>query len=200
MTVCLSMIDKQRRGNMRRVNAILSVGIVLLLVIHAMSGGIQMIGNIAEAPIVLNKIARLMLVLVFVHMIIGTILTIQTLNVSKKAGVHYFRENRLFWIRRISGFVLIILVVLHLLWFLNTGVGIFVIGYFGIPRLVAQILMVLALALHLICNIKPISIGLGLYNESGYSKGVLELLTVIMLFCAAAFVVFYLRWNGYWRA
>jgi hypothetical protein len=140
-----------------------------------------------------------MAVMIAVHTVIGIILTIHTLRISKKTGVSYLKENALFWIRRISGFVLMLLVSLHLAVFMQTGEGIFRLSYFGISELAGQVLMLFALAVHLLCNIKPISIALGLYGGTGYVRDILLILSTMLGFCALAFVIYYLRWNVLWR-
>jgi succinate dehydrogenase/fumarate reductase cytochrome b subunit len=132
-------------------------------------------------------------------MLIGIILTVKTVHILKKSGVHYFRENALFWIRRISGFALMLLVVLHFVLFVQTGEGIFRLHDFDVPQLVGQVLMLLALAVHLLCNIRPLAIACGLDGGSDYGRDVLLILSVVLAFCALAFVVYYLRWNVLWR-
>jgi hypothetical protein len=184
---------------MRKVNAIISMGIIALFLVHGISGSFQMTGIIPGGSTVLSVLTWCMAAMIAVHTVIGIILTIDTLRISKKTGVSYIKENALFWLRRISGFVLILLVSLHLAVFMQTGEGVFRLNYFGILELVGQVLMLSALAVHLLCNIKPLSIALGLYGESGYIKDILLILSAMLVFCAVAFVIYYLRWNVLWR-
>jgi hypothetical protein len=179
----------------RRINAIVSMMIILLLLVHGIAGSFQMMGIISGGSVLLKVITWIMFALIMVHMVIGVVFTIQTLKVSRKTGVYYFRENTLFWIRRISGFVLILLVALHLIVFVETGNGVFRLGYFGEPQLIFQVLMLLALALHLLSNLKPLAITMGLYSGEGYSRDVLLIFAIVLMFCAVAFVVYYLRWH-----
>jgi hypothetical protein len=95
--------------------------------------------------------------------------------------------------------VLILLVALHLIVFVETGNGVFRLGYFGVPQLIFQVLMLLALALHLLSNIKPLAIAMGLYSGEGYSRDILLIFAIVLMFCAVAFVVYYLRWAILWR-
>jgi hypothetical protein len=184
---------------MRKVNAIISMGIIVLFLVHGISGSFQMMGIIPGGSTFLAILTWCMAVMIAVHTVIGIILTVHTLRISKKTGVSYIKENALFWIRRISGFVLMLLVSLHLAVFMQTGEGVFRLNYFGISELVGQVLMLSALAVHLLCNIKPVSIALGLYGESGYIRDVLLILSALLVFCAVAFVIYYLRWNVLWR-
>jgi hypothetical protein len=184
---------------MRRVNAAVSVGIIVFLLIHGIAGSFQMMGMISGGSFVLKVLTWIMFALIAVHTLTGIILTIHTLQISKKTGVSYVKENAFFWIRRISGFVLLLFVALHLAVFMQTGEGIFRLACFGIPQLIGQVLMLSALALHLLCNIKPLSIALGLYGGNGYGRDILLILSIVLAFCASAFVVYYLRWNVFWR-
>jgi hypothetical protein len=184
---------------MRKVNAIISMGIIVLFLAHGVGGSFQLMGIIPGGSTFLEILTWCMAVLILVHTVIGIILTIHTLRISQKTGVSYLKENALFWIRRISGFVLMLLVSLHLTVFMQTGEGVFRLNYFGISELVGQVLMLSALAVHLLCNIKPVSIALGLYGESGYIRDILLILSAMLVFCALAFVIYYLRWNVLWR-
>jgi succinate dehydrogenase hydrophobic anchor subunit len=173
--------------------------IILLLLVHGIAGSFQMVGIISGGSVLLKVLTWIMFSMIVVHMVIGVVFTIQTLKASRKTGVYYFRENILFWIRRISGFVLILLVALHLIVFVETGNAVFRLGYFGVPQLIFQVLMLLALALHLLSNIKPLAIAMGLYSGKGYSRDVLLILAIVLMFCAVAFVVYYLRWAILWK-
>jgi hypothetical protein len=83
--------------------------------------------------------------------------------------------------------------------FMQTGTGFFRLGYFGVPQLTGQILMLLALAIHLLSNIKPVAVALGIYGGKGYVRDILLILAIVLAVCAVAFVVYYLRWNVLWR-
>jgi succinate dehydrogenase hydrophobic anchor subunit len=184
---------------MRKVNAIISMGIIVLFLVHGIAGSFQMMGIISGGSTFLAILTWCMVAMISVHTVIGIILTIHTLCISKKTGVSYIKENSLFWIRRISGFVLILLVSIHLAVFMQTGENVFRLNYFGISELAGQILMLATLAVHLLCNIKPLSIALGLYGESEYIRDILLILSAVLVFCAVAFSIYYLRWNVLWR-
>jgi hypothetical protein len=67
------------------------------------------------------------------------------------------------------------------------------------PQMIGQMLMLLALGIHLLSNIRPLAVSLGLYKGLGYGRDVLLILTIVLAFCTLAFVVYYLRWNVLWR-
>jgi hypothetical protein len=91
-----------------------------------------------------------------------------------------------------------LLVFLHFALFVQTGEGIFRLHDFDIPQLIGQALMLLALAIHLLCNIRPLAIALGLVGGKGYGVDVLFILSIVLAFCALAFVIYFLRWNVWW--
>jgi hypothetical protein len=175
------------------------MGLIVLFLIHGIAGAFQMMGFIPGGSSVWKILTWMMAVMVIVHMIIGIILTAQTIRISRKAGVSYHKENVLFWIRRISGFILMLFILLHLIVFMQTGTGFFRLGYFGVPQLTGQLIMLLALAIHLLSNIKPVAMALGLYGGKGYAKDILLILSIVLIVCAVSFVVYYLRWNVLWR-
>jgi hypothetical protein len=183
----------------RKINAVVSAGLVALLLVHGIAGGFQLSGIIPGGSQLLKVLAWIMMALLAVHTAIGVILTVKTIASSSRAGAAYVKENMLFWIRRLSGFALAILLLLHLLVFVQSGTGVFRLHDFGMQELFGQILLLVSLTIHLLCNVKPLAIALGLHCGKGYGRDILLILSVVMAFCAFAFVVYYLRWNVLWR-
>ena len=179
---------------MRRINIFVIIGIIITFIFHAVSGSIRLFGADAGSA---QLSARLCMFLVLVHVIITTILTVRTLLTIKKSGRGYFRENLLFWARRISGFALLIPLVMHLLVFSGTGDEAYRLVFFHSGRLISQILMAAALALHILTNIHPLLIGLGAKHHGVLSADLLFIISVFLLFCCGAFCVYYLRWMAF---
>lgn len=176
---------------MRRVNTFLVIGIILSFLFHSLSGSIRLFGADAGSP---KLTARLCITLVAIHVVITVILTVRTLLSMKKSGKSYFKENKLFWTRRISGFALIIPLVMHLLIFRGTGGEAFRLVLFGSGSLVSQILLAACLALHILTNIRPMLIGMGLKERGLLSADICFVLSVVLLFCCCAFCVYCLHW------
>ena len=179
---------------MRRINIFVVTGIMIAFVFHAISGSIRLFGADAGSPLIS---AWICMFLVGVHVIITAILTVRTLLTIKKSGKGYFRENLLFWARRISGFALLIPLVMHLFVFSGTGDEAYRLVFFHSGRLISQILMVVALGLHILTNVHPLLIGLGVKHHGVLSADSLFVLTVFLLFCCGAFCVYYLRWMAF---
>ena len=177
---------------MRKWNGILSAVILVLFLIHGILGGFQLLG---AGNIISKMLAGVMVLLIGIHVVIGIILTVQTLKIQKKTGAPYFRKNLLFWARRLSGFAIMILLFFHAAAFSDSSAGVFRLIPFGKTRLTAQILLVIAVAIHVISNAKPMLITFGIRGLREKAGDILFVMTVILLFMAAAFIVYYLRWN-----
>ncbi|MBR0090880.1 MAG: pilus assembly protein PilX [Lachnospiraceae bacterium] len=180
---------------MRRINAVLSAVILILFLVHGVIGGFQAAGLYPGGVRLLQMLARLMFVLIIVHGIIGVKLTIDTLRAQKKAGVSYFRENKLFWARRISGFAIFILMFYHIILFIGTSTdGHYRLNLFEMPQLLLHLLFVAAIALHVIANVRPMMISFGIRGLKEIAADLIIILAVLLVFMGAMFVVYYFRW------
>ena len=177
---------------MRKWNAVLTAVILVLFLIHAILGSFQLfgIGNTAG-----KAIARAAEILIWIHVLIGVKLTVDTLRAQHKAGARYFRENALFWARRISGFAVMVLLLFHFNAFGDNSGPLYRLRVFDSTKLISQLLLVLSIALHVITNVKPALIAFGIKSWKARTGEILAILSVLLLVIAAAFIVYYLRWN-----
>ena len=182
---------------MRRFNSIIGPAIIILFLIHAISGAFQLFGIIPGGSVIREILSYILVAAVALHMFIGIKLTADTLLACKKAGRSCFRDNTEFWIRRISGFALILFIIYHMCVFMSSSGEVFRLNNFGVLQMAAHILLTLALVIHLLMNIKPLFIALGISGRK-YLKDVIIILSAVLLLCAAAFVIYYLRWNVLW--
>ena len=116
------------------------------------------------------------------------------LQAQKKAGAAYFRQNILFWARRISGLAVMVMLCFHLTAFERAGGAAYRLQNFNLFRLISQLLFVLSLAVHVLSNVRPLLISFGIRSLKERSPEILLTLAGILLFFAAAFIVYYLRW------
>ena len=183
---------------MRKANAIISAGIVVLLLIHMIAGGLQTAGLLGGGVPFLKYAAWVMLALIVVHVIIGIKLTVDSLRLVKKSGASYGKENRLFWARRISGFALMAFIACHLLIFMGSSEnGAFRLHIFAGAELTTQILMVVSLLTHVGLNMTPMLIGLGIRSFKTFLPDVLAVLSVLLLAAGIGFVIYFIRWNAF---
>ena len=181
---------------MRKVNAIVTAAMLALVIVHMVWGILQLLGLTAGGSPVFGGLARLLMLLLFVHIVIGVKLTIDTVIIRKKSGVSYWRENRLFWIRRISGFALMIFLCFHIAAFAGVDAAAGErLRYFGIGRLATQILMVVSLMVHLLTNIPPLRLALGIRDKGNVRTDLLLVLAVLLFLAGLAFAVYYVRWQ-----
>ena len=88
-----------------------------------------------------------------------------------------------------------LLLTLHLFAFTYTVSGNVRLLWFNNPRFAVQLLLVLSLAVHILSNIKPLLISLGSGSIKPRVLDILVVLSVLLLFMAFGFVIYYLRWN-----
>lgn len=180
---------------MRKWNAMISMSILLLFLIHAVIGGLILAGITSGGNQVMRVLAWVMLVLIAVHVVIGIRLTVDSLIACKKAGVSYFKENKLFWTRRISGFAIIVFILFHVIVFMGDSAGgVYRLHYFGSPQMILQILLVVSVAVHVITNVNPLLIALGRKSLKKYAVDILLVISALLLFAGIAFIIYYIRW------
>ncbi len=180
---------------MRKWNAVLSIGIIILFLIHAVIGGFQLSGMFSGGNSVMTVLAWMMVCQIVLHALLGCILTVQTLSAQKKAGTVYRKENRLFRLRRISGFAVMLLILTHLVIFHGKSGTVFRLHLFGGAELLTQVLLVIAAAVHILTNIRPLMLGCGMRKHRSFLPDILLILSVLLIFAAAAFLVYYIRWQ-----
>ena len=146
----------------------------------------------------MKNLSYFMLFLIGVHIIIGIKLTIDSIIIGRKSGKFYFRENAVFWTRRITGIAMILLVICHVLLFTSNG-EVFRLNDFNEVQLIFSIFLVFTLLVHILANIRPLLISFGISGFRLYVKDILLILAIISLFGVFAFVIYYLRWNIMWR-
>ena len=93
---------------------------------------------------------------------------------------------------------MVVLIICHVALFTSNGM-VFRLNDFNEVQLVLSILLVLALLIHILANIRPLLISFGISGFRLYVKDILLVLAIISLLGAVAFVIYYLRWNIMWR-
>ena len=176
---------------MRRCNMFLVMGIVATFLLHAIMGATLLLGGSNSA---LKVVARICLTLVAAHIVITGILTFRTLKAIGRSGRGYFKENKMFWVRRLSGLAMLIPLIMHLTIFTAHSAGAYRLTAFTTGRMISQLLLVITLGLHIITNIRPLMISLGLNRGKGLRVDIILILSAVLLMFSIAFLVYYLRW------
>ncbi len=184
---------------MRKLNSIAAILVMILFVVHMISGGMILAGMMNGGSLFLKGVTHLMLAALFVHITLSLILTVQTVYAMRKSGVSYGKANRLFWIRRISGFALAFFILVHEKIFEGHLTGsAYRLNFFGGPQLIAMILMVITLLVHLICNIPPLRISLGITDRKNLRTDLMLVLSILLLLAGISFVIYFFRWGAEW--
>ena len=178
---------------MRKINAIITPIILILFVIHGVSGAFNLMGFSTS---VTRIIAEPMAGLICVHLVFGVILTGQTLQARRRAGTSYPKENRLFWARRISGFLIMILIGFHIYAFSGVTPEHMRLHNFTGILLTCQILLVISIAFHVITNVKPMLISMGIPKLKPKVNDIAFWTAILLAFMAAAFIFYYFRWGA----
>ena len=178
---------------MRKWNAVLSALVLLLFILHGVLGAFQLsgLGNTVS-----KGLSHSAMFLAALHACIGVKLTWDTLQAQRKAGAAYWKENRLFWARRLSGLAVLVLLVFHLFAFsYTTPEGYTRLAWFSAGKLASQLLLAAAVAVHVLANLRPLLISFGVKRLGAWAGELLFALSLLLLLMAAAFVIYYLRWN-----
>ena len=181
---------------LRKVNSIVTMGIMVLFLVHMIWGILILTGMTKGGSNVFSVFSYMLMVLIAVHVLIGIKLTIDTIIAAKKSHVFYWRENSLFLLRRISGFALLLFILAHVIVLKGKSVnGSFRLPFFDEMALASQILMVLSLLVHLATNIKPLKIALGFSDKHNLRTDIGLVLAILLFLSGIAFVIYFIRWQ-----
>lgn len=176
---------------MRKANAIISLALIILLCIHGILGAMSLYGI---GYVTLRPLAWVMLGLLASHIVLSCILTARTIAALRRTGTCYWKQNRLFWIRRLSGLAILVLLFLHLTVFSTARTG-GLLHWFHVADLLSQLLFVAAIAVHVLSNLRPLLIALGRNRVRERAANILLALCIFLLFMAGGMLVYFLRWN-----
>ena len=177
---------------MRRINGILAVAVLIMFIVHGIFGALNMM-NIA--PLIAKVLSHTMLTLIAVHAVISVGLSVQSVRTAVRTKAPYFKMNRLFWARRISGVLIMTLVFFHMTAFGYTEGGVFRLVPFDLPRFILQMLFLLSVSVHVISNVKPVLITFGAKRLRPKTGDILFFVSAALLFMAIGFIIYYIRWQ-----
>ena len=177
---------------MRRINGILAVAVLIMFIVHGVFGALNMM-NIA--PLIVKVLSYIMLTLIAVHAVISLGLSVRSVRSAVRTKAPYFKINRLFWARRISGVLIMVLVFFHMTAFGYTEGGVFRLVPFDLPRFILQMLFLFSVSLHVISNVKPVLITFGAKRLKPKTGDILFFVSAALLFMAIGFIIYYNRWQ-----
>ena len=105
--------------------------------------------------------------------------------------------SKMTWLGELNtALVIMALIAFHMTAFSYKAGGAVRLHWFGGGQLAAQLLLVAALAVHIIANARPMLISFGVRKLKPRVGDILFIMSALLLIMAAAFIVYYLRWNG----
>lgn len=170
-------------NRMRKFNTILVLLILILLLDHVVFGGLYFFGVV---PGVFKPVAFAMLALVVLHAIISMIVTIRAEKAGFQTKARYNAENRDFWLRRASGIAILILAILHAFMMSKDKNGVARLASMPKPLRLATPLLVFAVYLHLMSNVRPLLISMGVRKIDRKEIIIKVILSIVALFAIAA--------------
>jgi succinate dehydrogenase/fumarate reductase cytochrome b subunit len=176
---------------MRKYNALLSLLLIAIFLLHGIMGSFMLFGIGKGAG---NLLAWIGCGLIVAHTALGAVFTVRTLKSGKTSGAWYPRQNALFWVRRISGVCILVLAFLHFGLFGGEVGERYILFAFTPMRLAIQLLLVAALFTHIFVNIRPLLIALGTMHHKKRTVDLYVALSAILLFCVSAVVFYYVGW------
>ncbi len=173
---------------MRKLNAVLSITVLAFFLLHMIAGSLLMLGLIPYSRVLQHTLSGLLGLAVTAHAVVGLKLTFDTAAAIKKSGASYWRENLLFWTRRVSGLAVLLFMVPHIIIFANeTGDP----GNFDAVKPICMIIFALSLLLHIVTNIRPLTAGLGKLSSGKTLMLSALVISFLLLAAGAAFIVYF---------
>lgn len=177
---------------LRKINTILSVFLLLIFLLHGIIGAFMLLGIGSSVGKILTWIGVGVLI---IHTVIGVVLTIQTIGVSKSNRNNYMKQNVIFWARRASGLAILILLFFHIGLFGGVKEGAYILFPFTTVKMVTQLLMIGAFFLHLFINIRPLLVSLGIIHYKERRGDIYLILSILLLFITGSVIIYYIGWK-----
>lgn len=177
---------------MRKWNHILARIILFLFLLHAVMGSLMFLG---VSTVSLTPLSWILFTAVVMHGILGIFSTAAAVKSGRETGRWYWKENAAFWVKRISGLAILLLLVFHITAFTTSVNGHFFLKEFTVFRMIAQLLLLLAIFIHLAVSIKSMLIAGGTINFKEKTVDWLLVLSVLILFFTVAVIVYFIHWQ-----
>lgn len=177
---------------MRKWNNILARVVIGLFLLHAWMGSLILLGvsNISFRPL-----SWLLFGTVIAHGVLGILATVQAVKSGKTNGKWYLCQNAVYWTKRFSGLAILILLCFHISAYTTVVGGAFFLKEFTLGRMMAQLLLILSVFIHLAVSIKSMLIAKGVLKFREQTVDWMMVLSLMMLFFAAAVVIYFIQWQ-----
>ena len=128
--------------------------------------------------------------------VLGLLLTAQIFRASRYGGKPYGKQNALFWARRASGLAILLMLFFHIGVFGKVQNGVYILFPFTTVRLLTQLLLVASVFVHLLLNLRPLLVSLGIVRDKEQRGDLYLILSILVLFAAGSIILYYIGWNN----
>lgn len=173
---------------MRKLNTILSVLLLFICLLHGLMGSFMLLGISSGAG---KFLAWIGVGILAAHTVLGLLLTAQTFRASRSGGKLYGKQNALFWARRTSGLAILLMLFFHIGVFGRVQDGVYILFPFTTVRLLTQLLLVASVFVHLLLNLRPLLVSLGIVRDKEQRGDLYLILSILVLFAAGSIILYY---------
>lgn len=177
---------------MRRLNHILACLILVLVFVHAFLALLIVLGL---STVNFYQLPKLLLYLVVAHGGLGLISTITALRSGIRSGKWYMAQNKEFWIKRVSGLAIALLLTVHASAYITSVNGSFFLREFTFLRWISQLLFLLSIFIHLGISVKSTLIAQGTLKLKARTFDGMLVLSVLTFILAAGVTAYYIQWQ-----
>lgn len=177
---------------MRKWNNRLVMLILVLFLLHGVMGCLELLGI---STVSIWQMSWILLLAVVVHAVIGILCTVRSVRSGAGGKKWYLKENTGFWVKRLSGIAILILLVLHLSAYKVSVNDVFFFREFTALQMLSQILFVLAIFIHIFVSLKAMLIAKGVVKFRQRKTDWMLVLTVCMLFFIFSIVFYFIHWQ-----
>lgn len=177
---------------MRKINTILARIILFLLVVHSFMGCLLMLG---WSNITLKPLSYLLLGIVCFHAILSILSSVSSIQIGFKSRKWYFKENVSFWIKRITGILILILVWFHISAYTTVVDGKFFLQEFTFIKLISQLSLALCIFIHVGVSLKSLFIVSGNIDFKEKKVDGLLVISIFMIFVVFAILSYFIQWQ-----
>lgn len=156
---------------MRKLNIITTILMFVCFLVYVFEG-IYLLVTGSSSMIGGAYVRDCALAISVVHVLIGLILSRPAFEAIRRTGMFYMRENAAYWVRRISGILMLLFLLCQKL------AGIF------------NILYMVTLVVHLAASVKPVLIEMGIKNYKRFVMSMRVALAAMGILSAAEYTIY----------
>lgn len=179
-------------AHIRTLNSWIGKLLVLLFAVHGLAAGYML----AELTYIswVKSVGYAACGLLVLHGLIAIVLSLDAWRAGR-AGKWYWRENTIFWLRRLTGLALLIFLFFHFGAYGGMVGGRYQLREFTTVLYLAQLGLLLSCILHVGVSVKGMLIADGITKYGMWRNISFLILAALLVLMAAAVTMYYAAWN-----